>query len=737
MVLRPRESGLALAVLLLVIVLSGCIQGAKTDKLPQPADVQVALVMSYADKPDVERFHADVTPAVHEALGARNLVRVGALSEPVLGEFQRRRETGARVEQLAAKAQADGDPFVLLVEATPRFYSLLSGRYRWEINLRVTIADSTNPTDALSEDWVLTAFLDYGHQDHADALIYSAPAIADRVGRVVDRFLTSWKQAPPPASSTSTPTALAPGAVIYFVMVDRFHNGDPSNDESIDRDDPQAFHGGDLQGVADKLDWLEQLGVTSIWLSPIFEMRDTKFHGHGAFHGYWTEDLGTVESRFGGAEALSTLRTAARERGMSLILDMVLNHVGPESARVDRQPDWFHHNGGITDWNDVEQLTTHDVHGLPDLAQENPEVARFLMEASDQWIKRADLAGFRLDAVKHVPNDFWRRYGTHVRDVAKPGFVLIGEDFQGNPALVAETMREGGFDAIFDFPMYYALTDVFCRDAHPGRIAAILSADRLYGDTVGKRREGLVTLLDNHDLPRILSSCQGDVARVVDAVAFLFSMRGTPSITWGTESGAIGVQEPDNRADMRFEPHPVGAALKRWVSLRRQTRALTHGKDVVMAMDDRLLVVGRTTASESVVVAVNMGSAVVPLELPDGDWRELGKDSGEGAPTARPGVTAWHAASALTTPNGEARITFVVDGAPDGELRIVGSGPELGNWDPHSAPSADKPVRLPQGAVFAFKPVVLKNGDVHWPQRSDAYLLVGADQQVAVSWTAN
>jgi glycosidase len=521
-------------------------------------------------------------------------------------------------------------------------------------------------------------------------------------------------------------------------MVDRFHNGEPANDGAIDPGDPQAFHGGDLQGVTEKLDWLDQLGITTIWLSPVFEMRDEKFHGHGAFHGYWVEDFGQVEDRFGGEEALEGLSEAMAERQMDLMLDVVLNHVSFDAPLVTEKPHWFHGKGGITDWESREQILTHDVHGLPDLAQENQEVYDHLLGHSLHWIEEVEPSGFRLDAVKHVPNDFWVKFNSAIEARAGDDFVMLGEVLDGNPATVAETVREGDFNAIFDFPLHFAMIDVFCRDAHPGRLASILYADRQYPASVGARRQGLVTLLDNHDLPRVLSSCGNETERVVDALAFMLTARGTPSFTWGTESGATGSKEPDNRADMVFDLHPVGEAMKQWLALREEHPVLTAGKDRLLALNDDLFVYARTAEDSTALVAVNQGEAA-PIALgPEADgitWKNLETGAETKAPKAVPGVTVWLASQPLrSVAPKKVPVEFRVKGAPEGEVRIVGSGPELGDWDPAKAPRGGA-ISLPLGGAFAFKVVVVgEDGTATWQSGENRFHLVDGSEPLTIRW---
>ncbi len=708
-----------------VILLSGCLSKPDPQRLPQSTDVATVFVVSFPDRPAVVGVPDAVVTAVTKELAERNIRPVVQAPPPA---FERKRSTDDRLEIVASNAST---PFVLLVEARVSYYSLISGRYRWDIDVKTTVAATDAPQDAESEQSDLAAFVDYDHQDHVEALEYAATPIARRVSRVVDGFLAARTTGPAAATSgsgadtgsatDSPPHPLAPGAVIYFAMVDRFFNGDPSNDGDADPNDPQGFHGGDFAGLTQKLGWLDELGVTTLWMSPVFEMREEKFHGHGAFHGYWVEDFGALEDRFGDERSLAELADAARSAGIGLMLDIVLNHVSFDAPLVKERPDWFHRRGTIEDWGDRDQVENYDVHGLPDLAQENPEVYEHLVKHSLRWQKAVDPVGFRLDAVKHVSGEFWRAYNRDVRQAAGEEFVLLGEDLDGNPANVARTMREGGFDAMFDFPLHFAMREVFCEDAHPGRLASTLFADRQYGQTAGARREGLVTLLDNHDLPRILSACGGDADRVIDAVVFMLTARGTPSFTWGTESGAQGLEEPANRADMQFESHPVGDAMRRWIELRRKHRVFTHGTDTLESLSADSFRYRRTDGRETVVIAFG------DTTPPDGDWTLLGESER---------MRVFHRPTG-TVPEADemTAVTFAVRGAPPGEVHIAGGGPELGDWSARRAPAAGS-VSLPTGGAFAFKAVVVDEaGAETWQPGPNHFLLVDDDTtEVVVAW---
>ncbi|MFO0599237.1 MAG: alpha-amylase family glycosyl hydrolase [Myxococcaceae bacterium] len=471
---------------------------------------------------------------------------------------------------------------------------------------------------------------------------------------------------------------------IYFVMVDRFENGDRSNDSIVTPDDPSAFHGGDLQGLIDRLDWIQSLGFDTVWLSPVFAMRTEAWHGHGAFHGYWTWDLSKLEPRFGTEETLRRLRAELDRRHMKLLLDLVLNHVGPDAPLLTQHPDWFHHHGGITDWNDPVQLTDYDVHGLPDLATEKPEVFAFLLNATRHWLDVARPDGFRLDAVKHLPVSFWARFRDEL-----PNQWLLGELLDGDPQALVTTWKEGRFSTLFDFPLGFAITDVFCRGADPSKLAAALTNDRRYPDA-----NALVTLVDNHDLPRLASACGGDRQKIAAALRFLLAMRGTPSIIWGTEIAATGEKEPDNRASMRFVDDPLREVISGAMAQRAASRALREGT--------------------TIVEKVGQGELSL-LRVVDGEAQRI---------TVRAGQVEVGPASTIAIPKAATRrVTF------SGQGQVVGSGPELGDWKRERAMTLPVTLELPVGGVFELKRII----DGQWEEGPNRVLWVRPDTEM-MAW---
>ncbi len=558
-------------------------------------------------------------------------------------------------------------------------------------------------------------------------------------------LLVACARAPLPAP---VPVAPARAELITMVLVDRFDNGDPGNDRASpgpapDPGDPQGWHGGDLRGVINNLDLLAATGTTLLWISPVFRTRTEPIGVWGAYHGYWQWDPFTVEPRFGSEEELAELAREANERGMGLLLDLVTNHVGYEAPLLQQQPEWFHDEPSIQDWSDRAQLERGQVHGLPDLAQERPEVRAWLHEVARTWQERLPLSGYRVDAVRHVPNDFFAELGEAVLDRGAAWF--LGEDFTGDPVELSQSQRSGGFTHVFDFPLHYAMTEVFCDDASPARLGAVLSLDRLY-----ERPDGLVTFLDNHDLPRILSRCHGDEARVRRALAFMFAVRGVPSLTYGTEAGLQGEEEPHNRASMVFGPAPLREEIAALAAWRGRAPLGPGGAQEVVELGPDTLVLLRRQGREALLTAVNRGeadAAVRPwagevLEVSTTGLRTVSASEAEWAVPGR-SVRSWRLRlEEEPAPAAEVELRVELRGAPEGELRLVGSDPRLGAWKPEAGlplvcegATCSATVRAPRGSVWEGKPVSLQpDGSVRWADGDNRAALLGEDGVWSLDW---
>ncbi|AKF82971.1 glycosyl hydrolase [Myxococcus fulvus 124B02] len=783
--------------LVLALVASGCLKRQGPPVLaPEGTVVAVAYIRDDARRGAVANVPEGVRQRVAEVLARRNLQAREVPYDEYAAEFAKVTDTQRRFAML--KARAGDAPLLLLVETRVTFFGQVGGRFSWDVYVKTTANRATSSLEATSDSADYGAALQFDQQREDDAQLEVARQISGQAGALFDSFLASPMLVPStdggpglvpglsaPAGEgiepgTSTPTEPPPppakpapqpyrgqwtppeGDAIYFVMVDRFANGDVKNDGAVDAKDAQAFHGGDLRGVIDRLDGLKALGVRTVWLSPVFQMRTDKFHGYGAFHGYWVEDFGRVEPRFGDEALLKELSSELRRRDMRLVLDVVLNHVGNETRLTREKPEWFHGLGPIKNWQDPRELVMRDVHGLPDLAVEQEEVYQHLLSHSLKWVDSVKPAGFRLDAVKHLPMDFWARYNDDVRAHAGKDFLLLGELLDGDPVLLARVMKEGRFGTMFDFPLAFGLVDVFCRGRSPAHLGAILFNDRFHPSP-----QSLVTLVDNHDLPRVMSECGGDVEKVKRALAMQLLARGVPSLTYGVEEGLAGAKEPENRGDMRFTPdHPLRAWITQLLELRRGSEALQRGETMVLAAREDLFAYARLTPDEAVIIGINTGTKAryvfLPRELntnryyvhrysvhlPALDQPMMPREIVSLFPESeyshvlmlpnlvtvvslKPSEAGGYAAMAELARRqwrGEGGRRTVVLETNDPSVRVVGGGPELGDWRPERSLSPRDGVitlSLPVGGVFEYKLVRDPgSGKFSWEGGSNRLLFV-------------
>jgi len=363
--------------------------------------------------------------------------------------------------------------------------------------------------------------------------------------------------------------------VMYLIMTDRFADGDLANDPHPSQLDlPRGWHGGDFRGIQKHLDYLDQLGVTTVWMTPVYDQDG----GQQDYHGYSATDMYQTDPHFGTLADLRDLADALHRRGMKLVLDTVPNHVGAAHpwATDPPMPDWFH--GTRTDhlMATYEFQNLIDPHAtwaqrlgvtegwfanvLPDLNQENPEVSQYLIQNVIWWIESTGADGLRYDTFPYVGRAFWQSLDGELKTLY-PRLTEVGEIFHPNPVITsffAGGVSHGGIDTglwtPFDFPMYFALRAALShhdpvaggpvRHDDMRALEEVLSEDWLY-----PHPERLPIFLGNHDTMRFLSQPGVTVADLKLAFALLATLRGMPQIYYGDEIAMRGGDDPDNRHD--------------------------------------------------------------------------------------------------------------------------------------------------------------------------------------------
>lgn len=372
-----------------------------------------------------------------------------------------------------------------------------------------------------------------------------------------------------------------PSDVIYLIMPDRFANGDPSNDDPavskgmFDRSKSHFYHGGDLAGIRQHLPYLKSLGVTALWLNPIYDNTnhlDQKELAAGQpttpYHGYHAVDYYGVEEHFGTMAEFRQLVDAAHQQGIKIILDMVENHTSPYHPWVTDPPTptWYHGTAAHHVNEPWQAWTLADPHSppavraptldgwfvdiLPDLNQDDPEVARYLIQNTLWWVGMSGMDGIRQDTWPYVPRRFWRDWMGAIK-AQYPSLHVVGEVFESDPALVS--FFQGGrvnqgiddrVDALFDFPLYFAVRNAFAHGRSIREVAQVLAHDRLYPNP-----DALVTLAGLHDVMRFINEPGATADGLRLAYTFLLTARGTPMLYYGDEIALSGGNDPDNRRD--------------------------------------------------------------------------------------------------------------------------------------------------------------------------------------------
>lgn len=426
-----------------------------------------------------------------------------------------------------------------------------------------------------------------------------------RYGYTVDRF---------------TPPAWAQEAVVYQIFVDRFTGVE---NRWLEPDEMNGFTGGNLRGVIDKLHYIADLGVTAIWLSPIFVTP--------TYHGYDTTDYYQVDPRFGTNEDLRELIGAAHARNLRVLLDFVANHTSLDfapfaQAKVDPASPyraWF----GFDEGHRHGYRTFFNVASMPQLDTDQPAVRAFLLDAARHWLTEYDVDGYRLDYAAGPSHAFWSEFRAACK-AAKPDCWLFGE-----VTLAGDDLRvyQGRLDGCLDFAFCRTLRQL-CAQPQPALSLAhfanlVQQSHRFFHADGGEAPAFLLpSFLDNHDINRFLWVAGNDQARLRLAAGLLFAFGDAPVIYYGTE---VGLSQPRSKGPWREEArHPMlwGSAqdsillayFKELIALRRRHPALHSGRFQTHHLDEaaQIWLVERCTGEDAVLIAVNLSHEAQVVKLP-------------------------------------------------------------------------------------------------------------------------
>lgn len=420
--------------------------------------------------------------------------------------------------------------------------------------------------------------------------------------------------------------------VIYLIMTDRFADGDVSNDKDVDRANPRAWHGGNFKGITKNIPYLKELGITAIWLTPWYDNSDeitncdkpwcpmTSYHGYGAIDYYG------VENHFGSFADLREMIETAHKNGIKVIQDQVANHFSFKHPWLKNPPldNWIppfvqnNFNNSVLLSPNGSQIERDNLlkgwfdFSLPDLNQEEPEVAKYEIQNALWWIAATGIDGIRQDTIQYMPRGFIRDWSAAILK-QYPNFYMVGEIMRDDSAQTA--FFQGGkigwdnidtkLPSVFDFKLWETSEEVFTGKKPASALRDVLKYDGLYGNI-----NNITTLTNNHDTDRFMSLEGATKEGAKLHTAFMLATRGIPQLYYGEEILMTGGHDPDNRKDFpggwaddktnKFtkegrtsDEQEIFEWTTKWIKLRKENRALSEGKTVDLFYDNDVYVFGR------------------------------------------------------------------------------------------------------------------------------------------------
>ncbi len=449
--------------------------------------------------------------------------------------------------------------------------------------------------------------------------------------------------------------------VIYLITPDRFADGDPSNNnvegltEKSNRADKNGRHGGDIEGIRQHLDYIADLGFTAIWPNPVLENNMPRY----SYHGYAITDFYKVDPRMGTNESYKSFCHEASQKGIKVIMDMIINHCGLEHWWMKNPPtkDWINYYGKpfiqtshrkTVQMDPYAAAEDHDVFTkgwfepkMPDLNPQNPFLGKYLIQNSIWWIEYAGLAGIRMDTYVYPDENYMSEWSKKVMS-EYPNFNITGEVWHVNPAIVSHWQRgklnANGYisylPSLFDFPLQNALRNALMSpdegDSGWAILYEMLAQDFQYPDP-----QNLVVFTDNHDMSRMFVQLKEDISKLKMAIAFTLTTRGIPQLFYGDE---IVMSSPEKRDDgltrsdfpggwdgdrvngftgegLTYQQKDVKDFIQRILTWRKGATAIQKGELLHYVPENGVYVYFRYDNSEKVMVILNKNEKPVLLQL--------------------------------------------------------------------------------------------------------------------------
>ncbi|HMB99609.1 MAG TPA: glycoside hydrolase family 13 protein [Flavobacteriaceae bacterium] len=456
--------------------------------------------------------------------------------------------------------------------------------------------------------------------------------------------------------------------VIYLITPDRFANANPDNDtfenlkeKTINREEDYARHGGDIEGITNHLDYIDEMGFTAIWPCPLL----TNDMPRASYHGYAMTDFYQIDPRFGTLEEYIELSTKGREKDIKLIMDQVVNHCGSEHWWMKDLPfkDWvnqqtkFENNEPLKNSNHkrtvnqdryASKIDTKEmvegwfVRSMPDLNQRNPFMAKYLIQNSIWWIETAQLGGIRQDTYPYPDKSFLSDWAGAIMN-EYPNFNIVGEEWSTNPLLIAYWQdgheNTDGYDSNLKSPMDFAMQSIIIqalneKESWSNGLNKIY--DGLANDFAYTSPKDILIFPDNHDMSRIFTQLQGDIPNTKMALATILTLPRIPQIYYGTEILMNDFEKPGDHGLLRgdfpggwqddevnaftgegltYEQSNMQSYLKEILNYRKNSKAIHEGRTVHFAPEKNTYFLFRMLENEIVVLILNKNENPVTMDL--------------------------------------------------------------------------------------------------------------------------